>query len=56
MLCTGCLIILDGQSVKKNQFRKFPYLSGRGCQTAEASRALDPLGPPPPNPNSVKNT
>ena len=34
MLYIGYLIILDGQSMKKNQFRKFPFLSYRGRKTA----------------------
>ena len=49
MLYIGYLIILDGQSIKKNQFRKVPFLSCRGGKTAKAGCALHPLGDPPPN-------
>ena len=30
MLHIGYLIIVNGQKIKKNQFRKFPFLSCRG--------------------------
>ena len=30
MLYIGYLIILDGRSIKKNQFRKFPFFCGPG--------------------------
>ena len=33
MLYIGYLIILDGQNIKKNQFRKFPFFSCRGRKT-----------------------
>ena len=60
MLCIGYFIILDGQNIKKNQFRKFPVLSCRGWKTAIAGCALAPLGPRPlprpQHPNRVKNT
>ena len=57
MLYTGYLIILDGQSIQKISFGKFPFLSCRGWKTAQAGCALDPLGgPPPQHPNRVKNT
>ena len=49
MLYIGYLIILDGQSIKKNQFRKFPFLSCCGGKSASAGCALDPLGAPPPH-------
>ena len=50
MLYIGYLIILDGQSIKKISFGKFPFLSCCGGKTASAGCALDPLGAtPPPN-------
>ena len=51
MLHIGYLIILDGQSIKKISFGKFPFLSCRGLPENCISRlcALDPLVPPPPH-------
>ena len=56
MLCIGYLIILDGQSIKKISFGKFPFLSCQGWKTASAGCALDPFGDPPQHPNTVENT
>ena len=56
MLYIGYLIILDGQSIKKNQFQKVPFLSCRGRKTAEASYALGPLGALPPHNDSDSGT
>ena len=49
MLYIGYLIILYGQSIKKNQFRRVPVLSCRGWKTASAGCAPAPLGATPPN-------
>ena len=53
MLYIGYLIILDGQKIKKNQFRKFPFLRCRGWKTAQAGCAPVPLEAPPPNTQTV---
>ena len=43
MLYVGHLIILDGQNIKKNQLRKFQFLSCRGWKNAETGYAPAPL-------------
>ena len=60
MLYIGYLIILDGQSIKKNQLREFSIFE---LPTPESciSRLCTPAPlrappPPPPHPNRVKNT
>ena len=47
MLYMGYFIILDGHNIKKNQFRKIPFLTCRGWKTASVGCALAALGPPP---------
>ena len=50
MLYMGYLIILDGQSIEKNQFQKFPFLSCQGWSCISRFCPC-PLGtPPPPQP------
>ena len=57
MLYIGYLIILDGQSIKKNQFKKIPFVELLRLENSTSRLRPGPLGsPPPPHPNNVKNT
>ena len=57
MLYIGYVIILDGQSIKKISFGHFSIFElPRPENCISWLCALDPLVPPPPHPNSVKNT
>ena len=50
MLYIGHLIILDGQSIKKNNFRKVPFLELLRLQSCISRLCPRPLGSPPPPP------
>ena len=49
MLYIGYLMILDGQSIKKNQFRKVPFFELPRRENCMSRLCPTPLGRPPHN-------
>ena len=48
MLYIGYLMILDGQNIKKNQFRKFPFFELLRQENCISKLCPSPIGSPPP--------